>query len=196
MQVRFFPGLLVRVAKRIGFLTILWSYNLYIRFMKKVFFICALVFLFCSCNEGKKGKEIVEKQSIAFDVKKIPSKLIAGAEAVAVLKDWTEYNAFVTSYDALYKVKDEEGLSLVIEDLIEKQKLLKDSAYPEMFNVPQIKSRQKVFKTYVLKVKGCLEYKIETITATIEMVKAYNSLTKQFSVILKSKVDIDLLLEE
>ena len=113
-----------------------------------------------------------------------------------ILKDWSEFDAVETSFDALYNVENREDLKLVIEDLIEKQKLLEASEYPEIFDKPQIKSRQKVFKTYFLRVKGNLEYRLDPQEPVLEMINAYNAVRNQFNVSLNNTLDTKLILGE
>ena len=117
-------------------------------------------------------------------------------EAMEVLKNWTEYNALKTAVKKIYTTETKEDLVVVLEDLIEKQKLLEASAYPEVFDKAAIKSRQKVFKTYLLKIKSNLVYDINPRIAVIEMVKAYSALNNQFSIVISSTIDPKILFDE
>jgi len=131
-----------------------------------------------------------------ISTEKWPNKLAVNAEAKTILNDWGEYNALETSFDALYTVENRDDLSLTIENLIEKQKELAASDYPEKFDSPQVKSRQKVFKTYILKVKGDLIYRTDPQESILQMLAAYNALRNQFNVIVNNRLDTDLILEE
>lgn len=84
---------------------------------------------------------------------------------------------------------------MTIENIIEEQKLLEASEYPVEFDKPQIKSRQKVFKTYVLRVKGDLIYRLDPEKSVIEMINAYNTQRKQFNIVINSALDTKLILE-
>lgn len=118
------------------------------------------------------------------------------AKAQDILKEWVEYSAFETSFDALYNVANRDDLSLTIEDLIEKQNILEASEYPATFDKPQVKSRQKVFKTYLLKVKGDIFYRTNPQESVVEMIEAYNAFRNQFNVVVNNTLDTDLILEE
>ena len=155
-----------------------------------------MILTFISCSKEKKRAVTNTMEATFFDVKKLPSKVAANKAALAILREWSEYNAFETSFVALYNVKDEEGLSVVLDNLIENEKLLKASKYPKIFDDPRIKSRQIVFKTYMLKTKASLTYKIDNLTPTIKMVNAYNALVDQFSINVSDTADTELLLEE
>ncbi len=113
-----------------------------------------------------------------------------------ILKSWPEFNALETSFDALYSIENKEDLKLVIEDLIEKQNLLADSKYPEFFDISQVRSRQKVFKTYVLKAKDYLEFQQDPQEPTLEMIDAYNIFRDHFNIIINSTLDTKLILED
>ncbi len=164
--------------------------------MGKIFFFGAVFLLVISCKEGNTGVDKEQAQEVVYDFKNLPKKTGINPEAKVVLKDWVEFNALETSFDALYKVQDKEGLTLVIEDLIEKQKLLEASAFPEDFDVPQIKSRLKVIKTAILKTKFNLEYGVDTEEPTTALAKAYNAFRNQFTVIVNSRLDTTLIINE
>ncbi len=149
-----------------------------------------------SCKE-KKGEVVVNGTSgYVITTEKWPEKLAIKANAQTILNNWPEYNDFENSFDALYTVENREDLSLIIENLIEMQKALAESSYPEKFDNPQVKSRQKVFKTYMLKVKGDLIYRIDPQESVLQMLEAYNALRNQFNVIVNNTLDTKLILEE
>ena len=86
-------------------------------------------------------------------------------------------------------------MALTIDDLIEKQKELVASEYPEKFDIPQIKSRQKVFRTYILKIKGDLYYYQNPEESIMQMFEAYNAFRNQFNVVVNNTLDTNLILE-
>lgn len=164
--------------------------------MNKVLFFGVLTFLFIACKE-KEAVATNDANSISeINSESWPKKTTINANAVAIIKNWAEFNAMETSFDGLYKVENREDLAFVIEELIEVQKLLEASTYPETFDIPQIKSRQKVFKTFFLKVKGNLEYRLDTEEPTLEMINAYNAFRNQFNVTINNNLDTQLLFDE
>ncbi len=164
--------------------------------MHKLIFVGVLFLILVSCKEkvqeGNQEDAIVQE----LPTKKWPRKLSVDPKASTILREWPEYNAMDISFDAIYNISNKEDLSLTIENIIEEQKLLEDSEYPIEFDNPQIKSRQKVFKTYVLKVKGDLIYRLNPQESVLEMINAYNTLRKQFNVIVNNTFDSKLLLDE
>ena len=109
--------------------------------------------LLFSCKQDK--SEVTEDTN-AFDIstENWPQKSKVNSKANMILIAWSEFGDLDTTFDGLYTVENTEDLSLIIEDLIETQKYLAESDYPESFDKPQIRSRQKVFQTFILKTKG------------------------------------------
>jgi hypothetical protein len=133
---------------------------------------------------------------LEFDVQKLPKKSILNSGAKTILETWAEFNDLDIAFDGLYAVENYEELILLIDEFIEKQNALAVSTYPETFDKPQVKSRQKVFKTYILKVKATLEYRKNPLESTIEMVNAFNDLRNQFNVMVNYNIDTKMILDE
>src|SRR5690554_363880 len=164
--------------------------------MGKILFYGMLFLLVVSCKkEADKETGEVATETF-FSVDSLSRPIPIHGKAMEILKDWQEFKALETTFESLYRVDNREDLTLVIEDLIEKQKMLEASGYPEVFNKPQIKSRQKVFKTYILKTKGNLEYRVGVQESTLEMVTAYNAFRNQFGILVNSVLDTNLILNE
>jgi hypothetical protein len=163
--------------------------------MHKLLFLGLVFVLFASC---KQEKVTVTEDASAFDIstENWPQKSKVSSMTLEILNNWPEYGELNTVFDGLYTVENTEDLSLIVEDLIEKQNLLAESGYPESFDQPQIKSRQKVFQTFVLKTKGNLEYRIDPQQSVKEMIEAYNAWHNQFDIITNNTLDIKKLLEE
>ncbi len=152
--------------------------------------------LFFSCKQEK--KDTAFDNGSAFEIVTIdwPQKYTINPEAQAIMNDWMEYMALDASFDALYTVENREDLSLVVEELIEKQKDLEKSIYPEAFDKPQIKSRQKMVKTFILKVKGDLFYRLDPHKSVLDLIAAYNAFRNQFNIIMNNSLPADLILDE
>ena len=164
--------------------------------MDKTFVIGIILILFSSCKGDKTNDGTQDDTAFEIAAEKWPKKSKVNPKASMVLKNWPEFNALETSFDAMYTVGYTEDLSLVLDDLIEKQKLLADSEYPEEFDKAQIRSRQKVFQTFILKTKNDLEYRIDVQQSVLEMINAHNALLNQFNVIVNNTLDIKTLLDE
>jgi len=163
--------------------------------MQKIFILGLVLLLFIGCKENKTTLTQTSASVFETSAEKWPKKAIVNSKATNILKTWLEFTALETSFDALYTVENKEDLELVLEDLIEKQKLLMASNYPTDFDEAQIKGRQKVFQTFLLKVKGSMEYDLDIQEPVLDMIEAHNAMLRQFNVIM-NRMDINILLDE
>jgi len=164
--------------------------------MRKLFVFGLTFLLLFSCGNTQGTEQSINPDVLEFDVQKLPKKSVLNSGAKAILETWAEFNDLDIAFDGLYAVENNEELILLIDEFIEKQNALVVSNYPETFDIPQVKSRQKVFKTYVLKVKATLEYRQDPLEPTIEMVNAFNSLRNQFNVMVNYNFDSKMILDE
>ena len=164
--------------------------------MHKILIAMVVIFLSVSCKETVKEETDQDASRYEITTDTWPKKIAVDPKVNAILKEWPEYMAMDISFDAIYNAVNREDLSLTIENIIEEQKLLEDSSYPNEFDIPQIKSRQKVFKTYVLKVKGDLIYYLDPEPSVHQMIIAYNLLRKKFNGVVNQTLDAKLILEE
>lgn len=83
-----------------------------------------------------------------------------------------------------------------MEDVIAKEKLLAESEYPVTFDVPQIKSRQQVLRTFLLKAKGELDGRRNPTSSMMQLFDAYNALRSQFTIITSNTLELNLFLND
>lgn len=149
-----------------------------------------------SCRNKADNTDRAQNEELVFNYQKMPKKLIISPEATLIVEDWEAFKNLSSSFDVLYKARNNEDLILAIDDLIEKEKLLAKSEYPELFDDFQIKSRQRVLKTYLLKVKASILNNQDTNAPTVEMLEAYNAFRSQLNVLINSQLDTKLILDE
>ncbi len=164
--------------------------------MRKVFVLLCLLLVISACKKEVRQDAGTGAITANFDIGQWPKKTIVNAKANDILKEWPEYIAFENSFERIYTIENTEDLELIIEDLIEGQKVLAESTYPEPFDKPHIKGRQVALKTYILKTKGSLEYRLDLQEPITQMIDAFNALRNQFNVIVNSSFDARLILEE
>lgn len=164
--------------------------------MRKLLCILVVFTAIMGCKETTDKNQDSAYQELIFDYQKMPKKAGLNAEAAETVEKWPEFRAFDGSFDVLYRAKNNEDLILAIDDLIDKENLLVKSQYPKEFDELQIKSRQRVVRTYLLKVKSHILNNSETTKPTIEMITAYNALRTQLNVIVNSQLDKKLILDE
>ena len=155
-----------------------------------------LPLLMFSCKQKQDTGIQKDDSALDFNVDILPKRERVNSKSAMILRSWAEYNAFETSFDAVYNATNREDLILAIDDLIDKHKKWYQSTYPDPFDKAQIRSRQKVLRTYLLKVKSSLNYRTDYQAATIEMIDSYNALRNQFDVMVNSNLDPKLFSDE
>ncbi len=155
-----------------------------------------LILLSVACQESVSENADKKKEQQFFQVEALPQRVNLNAKASDISKEWIEFNALNTGFDALFTVENEEDLAFVLDDLVEKQKSLEESEYPPAFDLPQVRSRQKVMKTFILKTRAAVDYRVDATEPAVEMMEAYNDMRNQFNVIVNNTLDTQLLLDE
>ncbi len=164
--------------------------------MHKLLITVVVLFISISCKETVKEETGQNTSRYEITTDTWPKKIPVDPKVNAILREWPEFLAMDISFDAIYNAVNREDLSLTIDNIIEEQNLLEDSSYPKEFDIPQVKSRQKVFKTYVLKVKGDLIYYLDPEPSVHQMIVAYNLLREKFNGVVNQTLDAKLILEE
>ena len=126
----------------------------------------------------------------------LPERAVINSRAREIVSSWPEFLSLEKSLDGFFRVENNEELSLLLDELIDKEKAVAESDYPELFATPQIYSRQKVFKTYLLKTKATIIYRTDPRPPAEEMIRAYNDLCTQFNTLVNNQLDKELLNEE
>ena len=152
--------------------------------------------LVISCKQQPAEVVIDDAPATEWAIDSLPKRVAMNSKVLQIMKEWPEFNSLDLSFDALYKSENREDLILIVDDFVEKQNILAASEYPEAFNTPQIKSRQKVLKTFILKTKAALEYRTDLHEPASELIVAYNALRKQFNVTVNNTLDTNLILLE
>lgn len=169
---------------------------MYIRYMPKMYYLFALILVIVSCKDTKELLEDEQESDWGIVASQLPAKLALNAKSQAIIADWKAFKTFDASFDRIYTATYREDLELIVEDLVEQQKALKDSNYPSRFDIPQVKGRQNVLKTFILKAKGDLEYRQDPKVSIEEMIAAYNSFRNQFNVEVNNTLPKELIVNE
>jgi hypothetical protein len=164
--------------------------------MRKIMPVLALLLVLHGCREAQSEGNTTGDEAHFFSIDSLPGRMALNAKAAEIVKGWAAFNALDTGFDALSTVENHEDLVLVMDDLVERQKELESAEYPEPFDMPQVKSRQKVMKTFILKTRAAAEYRIDATPPAIEMMKAYNALRSQLNVIVNNTLDTQLIADE
>ena len=155
-----------------------------------------LIGIFYGCKKEVKPEVVQDAGTEFVSFQNTPKTQTINPEVNDILSSWPEFQAFQNSYDVMYRAENNEDLVLAIDDLLEKEKGLRESTYPETFNKEQIKSRQKVLRTFLLKVKASLAEGTDVNEPIKQMLTARNAYRNQFNLIISSKLDTKLILNE
>ena len=163
------------------------------RILITIFLVLTLVF---SCKKQAEQETVSDQGVQEFSFRDMPKTVVINPEAQQILDNWAEYQALVSSFSVLKRAANTEDLKLAIDDLIEKEIALAKADYPDPFDQLQIKSRQRVLRTFLLKVKGNLQDRRDVQEAMKQMMVAYNALNEQFNRITSATLDKSILLED
>ncbi|WP_375323314.1 hypothetical protein [Flagellimonas sp. GZD32] len=164
--------------------------------MRKLLVLVVITSYLLGCKKTDSVATTAQNDDLEFNYQKMPDKATINPNAAAIVENWPEFKALNASIDVLYKATNNEDLALAIDDLIEKEKDLEVGKYPELFDSFQVKSRQRVLRTYLFKVKASILDNQPTTGPTIQMLEAYNALRKQLNVIMNSQLDKKIILDE
>lgn len=134
------------------------------------------------------------------EIEEIPAFVKLSPEAQKEVDNWSLFVEMSQSFKGLVDLKKTEELTLKVDEILEKEAAVSKGAFPKKFNSPRIKSRLLVFKTYLLETQALF---IETNVSDsqvkkqkVVLVKAFNGLVSQLSVILAPTIDESLLEEK
>jgi len=152
--------------------------------------------LLFSCKEKQAPALETDGEAASFTFQNMPKINAVNDDVTEILGDWEAFQELNNSFQVLFRASNSEDLALAVDDLLEKEKLLRESKYPETFETSQIKSRQKVFRTFLLKIQASIQDRTDVYEPMKQMLLAYNAMRRQFNVIENNKLDIDLILNE
>jgi len=164
--------------------------------MQKLLIIIFFFGIALGCKKEGKQDLTDENAKVFFTFQDMPKSQEINNEAKEILKDWKEFQELKSSFEVLYRASNNEDLALAIDDLLEKEKTLREGDYPEVFDRPQVKSRQQVLRTYLLKVQASITDQTDVNQPMKEFLLANNAWRNQFSLLVKNKLDVKLILDE
>ncbi|WP_394973982.1 hypothetical protein [uncultured Croceitalea sp.] len=162
---------------------------------KSLIYFVSLVLVF-SCKQEKTPEILTNSKTEFVSFQNTPKTQKFNPRSEGILSAWPEFQEMQDSFEVLYRSDNNEDLVLAINDLLEKEKNLRESTYPKEFDKAQVKSRQKVLRTFLLKVKASLAENTDVNTPLKEMLIARNAFRNQFNVVINNKLDTELILDE
>ena len=164
--------------------------------MGKKWWVPFVFLVFFACKKKEPQAVETESDTVSFSFQQMPKMADVNPEVSEILEEWEAFQALTESFQVLFKASNNEDLALAIDDLLEKEKLLRESEYPKAFETSEVMSRQKVFRTFLLKIQASLADRTDVFEPMKQMLLAYNAMRNQFNIITNNKLDIDLILDE
>lgn len=164
--------------------------------MPKIIFYFIVILLASSCKDAVSETASVQEPQWEVVTNGLPNKVRVDSKAQTILNEWKDFIGLERSFDKIYNTENREDFVLIIDELVENQKKMEAGIYPGAFDIPQIKGRQKIFKTYILKTKGDLEYRQDPKESLEQMITAFNDLRNQFNVVVNNTLPDELRANE
>lgn len=165
--------------------------------MRQFFVLWIVCWLFLGCGDTQSDAvDEKAKQERLFTFQGTPSIVKVSGDAISIANGWKEFSQLERGFDVMFQSTSNEDLILAIDDLLEQEKGLREGEYPEKFDSMKIKSRQKVFRTFLLKIKAGLGNNRDVTKGLNEMLIAYNALRSQMNTIANNQLNTELILNE
>lgn len=164
--------------------------------MQKLWIYFVFLTLVFACKKEGNTEDIEESETRFVSFQSTPKTTRLNPQAEGISSAWPEFIEMQNSFEVLYRSDNNEDLILAVEDLLEKEKILRESTYPSEFDKLQIKSRQKVLRTFLLKLKAGLVEKTDINEPLKQMLTSRNAFRNQLNIVVSNKLDTQLILEE
>lgn len=148
--------------------------------MKKYLFFLVFCWLF-SCAEKPATQQEKKTAPKSLDYTDLPDFSALNAKADTLVKTWEAFNALDQRMTALKRVVSVPDLKMLLAELIEKEGAILKNGYPADFNTPEVKSRQRLLKTYLFKTQAVISQSQDPKAATLEIITSYNALREQLN---------------
>ncbi|WP_340075865.1 hypothetical protein [Leptobacterium sp. I13] len=167
--------------------------------MKNIFYYLFLFLILgiSSCKQQQKNPDVTpEEKQENTPVSAIPKLISLNNNVEKNVSSWVALKDFDLEMRKFY-TSNSSNIFFQIDELIKKEKELSESEFPEKLNVPSVKSRIIVIKTYLLEAK---DMQLQADPIAIEkqktkIINAYNALNSQFMELYEENIAEKLLNE-
>lgn len=159
-------------------------------------FLLVLLLWAAGCKQDPVGPAEAPQQEVSADTLPLPRPVSISPGARSEMPDWAEFNALEKRMEAVYTAEGPEDMTLLLEDLMELCGQLEGSEFPETYDQSSVRSRIKVFKTFLMKTRAALDYRLDYRPALRQSLEAYNALREQLDRIVTSTIDPSIFEDE
>ena len=137
-----------------------------------------LLTLGCGETEEPEAPEQPETQLVELAM---PQPVSLRPRVTQMLEGWTAYKDWAERMDGLLNAEDGGEILLLTEELLELSQDLETSEFPEEADKPSVRSRIRVVRTFLLKLKEDFHYQLNYRESQLLAAEAYNALREQFN---------------
>ncbi|MBC2838492.1 hypothetical protein [Robiginitalea sp. SC105] len=128
----------------------------------------------------------------AADTLPLPAPLALNASARNTLENWGAFRTLEDRIESVYAIRGPEDMELKLEELAEDFQALEDSEYPQAFDLPAVRSRERVVRTFLFKTQAAIYYRRDYRPALRQFLEAYNALREQLNRVESNQLDPSL----
>ncbi len=158
-----------------------------------VFFVLSMVFLGCREKEDNAALEVAP-QNVLFTFQGMPKLVPLRGKAKEIASNWKPYLEYKQSLDLMFNATTNEDLKLAIDDLLENEAMIREESFPEAYDHMKIKSRLKVERTFLLKIKAGLENNKDVVEGMKQLLQSHNALQRQLNLMVNNPIDLDSII--
>ncbi len=145
--------------------------------------------LLMACRQEEPAARDESLQSASQDSLQLPATLPLSAEAQAGIEGWAALENLQQRMESVYRGQENEELELLLEELTGACQELETSEFPVNFDRPSVKSRLKVFRTFLQKTQADLHYRLNPRESLIQALVAYNAFREQLNRVVAENLD-------
>lgn len=119
----------------------------------------------------------------------LPAEVRLATPTREALTSWVAFSEFESRMGALLTSEEPEETILMLDELLERTKELEKSEFPEVFDRPEVRSRLKVIRTFLLKVQADFHYRKDPGDSMVQLAEAYNAFREQLNRTAGFKLD-------
>ncbi len=151
------------------------------------------ILLGCNSSESPQSRDA---EPLSFEAISLPEPVAIRPEARVILDGWPQFMSLEKRLTALEGVDEQEELKLLLEELSQICEQIEKNAIPEPFETPSVRSRLKIFRTYLGKLDAALYYRLDHREPLDELLGSYDALRSQFNVIVSNRLTPELFEDE
>lgn len=147
------------------------------------------ILLLAACRQGEPEAANLSPPASSQDSVPLPPTVALSAQVQDSTAGWAPLSNLQQRMEAVYRNPEKEELELLLEELVVACRELEASEFPPTFDRPSVKSRLKVFRTFLQKTQADLHYRINPQASLAQALDAYNAFREQLNRVASDNLD-------